>query len=159
MRDAAIQRDADKLNQYVDFPALRESLRAQLVAQMAKKTDELKDNPFAGFAQAFAATMVNGLVDSLVTPEGMFALMNQGKAGIQQQKSDGAQPIQPAAAKTSGAPQPTPENGVSVSSKYKGLDVFTVDVKPQDSTETVTFVLHRDGLFTWKLKSVRLPLE
>ncbi|HEU5068648.1 MAG TPA: DUF2939 domain-containing protein [Sphingomicrobium sp.] len=34
MRDAAQSRDADALNAYIDYPALRESLKAELMAQM-----------------------------------------------------------------------------------------------------------------------------
>jgi hypothetical protein len=70
MKDAAQSRDADALNAYIDYPALRESLKAGLTARMnaeaAKDTSDL-----GGFARAVGAVTLGPLVDILVSPAGM----------------------------------------------------------------------------------------
>lgn len=61
------------VSEYVDFPALRESIRAQIQGRlMSKWQAEASDNPFAGLGALLATSMVDRAVDAIVTPQ-MFA--------------------------------------------------------------------------------------
>ncbi|HSQ98984.1 MAG TPA: DUF2939 domain-containing protein, partial [Sphingomicrobium sp.] len=42
MKDAAQSRDADALNAYIDYPALRQSLKAELMARMMAEAQKDK---------------------------------------------------------------------------------------------------------------------
>ena len=51
---------------------MREDLKAQLNAAMLEKmTSELKDNPFSALALALAPKLIEGMVDSFITPQAM----------------------------------------------------------------------------------------
>jgi hypothetical protein len=70
MAAAAEENDTERLSSYIDFPALRESvkaeLRAEIAAKLIKETDGMK-----GFGGLLAMGMVDGMVDAIVTPEMM----------------------------------------------------------------------------------------
>ena len=81
--------DAEALKRRVDFPELRESLKEEIKAtmlQQAKKSiskASKEDNPMgllgAGLAAAFGPTLIDGLVDSFVTPSGLAQLIANPK--------------------------------------------------------------------------------
>ena len=74
IKDAAQSRDAEALNAYVDYPALRQSLKAQLTARMA--ADARKDHSGLGtLGMAVGAAMMGPMVDGLVSPAGMRAAL------------------------------------------------------------------------------------
>jgi hypothetical protein len=61
LTQAAKAGDKVALAQKVDFPAVRESLKAQLKTAMTRKFEEdpeLRDNPFAAFGQLLMASVV-----------------------------------------------------------------------------------------------------
>jgi hypothetical protein len=73
----------DSLESHIDFPAVRESLKDQLRAEMAKtmaKDKDAKDNPFSGLAMMVGPLMVSSLVDNYVTPSGISALIADSKS-------------------------------------------------------------------------------
>ena len=75
LETAIRERDAAALDERVDFSHLRENLKGQLSAMMVKKTGPLlKDNPLGALATGFASIFVGGMVESLVTPDGLAAL-------------------------------------------------------------------------------------
>jgi hypothetical protein len=80
MKEAADERDANKLSRYIDFPAVRESMKAtlnaKLMSEMAK--NKKSDSPFAGLGAAFAMAMVGPMVDAMVTPEALTMMMSRG---------------------------------------------------------------------------------
>ncbi len=77
MKSAAENKDAETFSSYIDFPKLRENLKAELNAKMLEnvaKDDGLKDNPFSGLALAAAPMMINNMVDAFVSPQGIEKL-------------------------------------------------------------------------------------
>jgi hypothetical protein len=56
MKSAIEAKDADRFSKHVDFPALRESFKSQLIAVMDRKIDasDKPANPFAKLGQALA---------------------------------------------------------------------------------------------------------
>ena len=172
IRAAAEAGEGDRLAQYVDFPAVRESVKSQLMAFMSKSMEgeKLKKNPFAGLAQVMAPAIVGPMVDALITPETLVMMINRGKAPpttLSRETSHATNPT-PTISKetpqtTSPPPVPPPVSTSStkvprISQEYEGLDVFKVAVHdPQKDESLISMVLIRTGLFGWKLTSVRLP--
>ncbi|MGD0946617.1 MAG: TPM domain-containing protein [Candidatus Binatia bacterium] len=74
--------DPELLSENIDFPALRQNLKEQFSAQMMKKSAaELQNNPFGVLGAALASNLVDGLVDSFVTPAALAMLMEGKKPG------------------------------------------------------------------------------
>ena len=72
---AAVQsRDAAAISARVDFPAVRASLKKQLVARFATKKSSHKRWSNLG------PTLIDAIIDAYVTPEGMAALLSNPDA-------------------------------------------------------------------------------
>jgi hypothetical protein len=155
MRSAAQAGQGDKLAGYVDFPAVRESIKTQFLAAMTPHTkDAGKDGPFATFGNMLAATMMNGVVDTLVTPDGLVRIMEQGK--LQRDTASAAAPPASTAPPATDTPS-KPAKPLRIDREYEGLDVFKVTMFDPSNDKPITqLVLNRDGIFGWKLKALRL---
>jgi len=151
MRQAIVARDAQALVSHVDFPALRESLKAQLMLKLAGSGagggDGQKQNPFAALGQAFAAGLVGQLIDGIVTPDGVMLMMQAGKVS--------AAPAQapPAAPPRTDAPAESRPKAPDYQLQY--LDFSTVRIRAAQDQGTA-FILRRHLVFGWKLSGVEL---
>src|SRR5213079_2217224 len=67
---AVRSRDAAAISARVDFPAIRASLKRQLVARFAKQTNSHKRWSNLG------PTLIDAIIDAYVTPEGIAALLS-----------------------------------------------------------------------------------
>lgn len=148
MRAAAENKDSAILSRYINFPSVRESLKASLnakmLSEMAKKDDR---NPFAALGAAFAMALVGPMVEAMVTPEALAMMMKGEKPSLEKSK--------PAAVPTSAASEPDTETSMG----YETFDQFVVRTKKRGTTEEpVALVFQREGLFSWKLSAIRLPL-
>ncbi len=137
-------KDADAVSEYVDFPALRESVKAQMLIklQAQMQAPEIKDNPLAGLGQALAVGMVNQATEALVSPAGVMLMLERGKPG---------KPADVAAAgigvDTQGG---TPRKDYAVD--YQGWS--KIFVHPTD--EPGGFIFKRDGLMGWRLAAIKM---
>lgn len=150
IRQAAKDRDADALEQHIDFPSVRESVKAQInVKVMESAKTELADNPFAALGVAFAGAMVDGMVNAMVTPAGLAQMMKGDKPKLKDQPrtSQGSNEPAPAARE--------PFEGAEMS--YQGFNRFVVSVPDKTGDGQVRFILTRSGL-SWLLSDVKLPL-
>lgn len=134
MKEAAQSRDADALNDYIDYPALRESLKAELMAQMMAEAEKDKSG-FGALGVAIGSTIMGPMIDGLVSPAGMRAALlanRQGNAG------------------RAASALHVPEQPVIVRLSFSEFLVTTKD-KPNSG-----LVFKRHGL-SWLLSGVRLP--
>ncbi len=72
---AVERRDAQALSGYVDFPALRESIKGQMMARLQSQMGGSGDgasNPLAGFGQQLAQGLVSQFTEALVSPDGVM---------------------------------------------------------------------------------------
>ncbi|WP_345814293.1 DUF2939 domain-containing protein [Paraburkholderia sp. PREW-6R] len=77
LKRAADARDAATVNQYVDFPALRDSLKQQVTALLTRRLDaQSNGNPLAAIGAMIGVALVGPLVDAYATPDGVAALLN-----------------------------------------------------------------------------------
>ncbi|WP_322104720.1 DUF2939 domain-containing protein [Paraburkholderia sp. J41] len=103
MKAAADARDAATLNEYVDYPALRVSLKQQVGALLQQRIHaQHSSNPLLLLGAVIGAALIGPLVDAYATPDGVAALLN----GMPPTGKPGEQPAAPAP-QTSGA-QPAP---------------------------------------------------
>ena len=143
LREAAISADVDGLDTAIDFPAVRDSLKSQVSAAMAKRVNDdpgMKGNPFAGLGMMLMPTIVDRMVDTLVTPDGISALIRRGRPG----------------ADAAGARAPNTD--ITYRYSYVGLNRFRVqmvDAKQDKPMPSLIFARH--GLFSWKLIRLDLP--
>ena len=134
MRDAARSHDADALNAYVDYPALRESLKAELMARMRAEAQKDKSD-LGGFARALGAVTLGPLINVLVSPDGMRAAL---LANTQEEMGSAASGLR------------IPKEPVIV---RRNFSEFLVTAKDQPNNG---LVFKRHGL-SWMLSGVELP--
>ena len=143
------QRDTGKLERYVDFPALRLNLKAQLADQVVRRAGvDAQSSLFGAVAISLAGNLAGAGVDAMVTPTGIGSLL-QGhalwkRASGQTVGGDAYAPTQPA--------QPLKD----ARHRFESFSRFTATVQTADG-QPLVFVLDRQGL-RWRLTDIRLPL-
>lgn len=141
LRDAALRGDTKELNERVDFPRLREEIKTQFSSFLIGRTAEnLRGNPFAALGVALAAKLTDVMIDAMVTPAGIAALLEPAKDRTPDQVSG---------------------LGLMLSSDFvvhrEGLSTFEFySAKEREKTGTLRF--GRNGL-NWRLVSLQMPKE
>lgn len=135
----------------MDFPAVRDSLKAQIsagVLQALSPNGDLRGRPLAALGSMLLPGLADRMVDSIVTPDGIALMIQQGRV----RKANG-----PDSGAGRGAGREA--NGrVSVSYSYRTLDRFRVTVtRVNDYHKSLDLTLERRGLFSWKLVRIDLP--
>lgn len=147
---AAKQGDAAALAGYVDFPALKASLKTNITASIAAQSHADPTNPMQALGIALANAFVDPLVEVMVTPQNL-ALMFQGKSPSIDKSS------QHTSAQSQGA---SSDSSVTTKAGYESYDRFVIHIKNDNASQkSLTLVLNREGLATWKLAGIRIPVE
>jgi len=137
--------DSEKLSENIDFQALRQNMKDQLnIIVLKNATAETKNNPFAALMAGFATKMVDGMVDSFVTPSGLASLM-EGKKPNKSQTGD------------TSSPPKKDKLFKNASFSYDSISEFSIHV-PDDNGEEARFILKRNGL-SWKLVNIIIPKD
>ena len=133
MKDAAQSHDADALNAYIDYPAVRDSMKTQLTARMMAEAQKHKSG-LGALGIAVGSAMMGPVVDRLVSPPGC------------------AQPCLKAGTRmrADGFGAPCSEEPVIV---RRNFSEFFVTAKHQPNAG---LVFKRHGL-SWMLSGVKLP--
>ena len=159
MRAAIENKDARELSSYVDYASLRESLKVQLLMLFDRETGASsgKQTPFAALGQVLVVGMTNAVVDALVTPAGVMAMMEEGK--VKTPAPGAPPPTSPGGKSPAPEPQKDPQQPSGHAPKYRlqYVDFSTVRLTAADDTSGA-FVLQRRNLFQWKLAEVELPM-
>lgn len=146
IKKGVAERDAEVLAEKIDFSALRQDLKEQLRAKgITMAVNESQSNPLAALVAGLATTMVDGVVDSFVTPAGLASLMGGEKPSDQ-------------TSRRSEASGPGEKNALFHDARYgyDSLSKFSAWV-PTDDGKEIRFILQRDGL-SWRLVKVVLPI-
>ncbi|TAM01496.1 MAG: DUF2939 domain-containing protein [Paraburkholderia sp.] len=179
LKAAADARDAETLNEYVDYPALRVSLKEQVGGMLKRRVEaQHSSNPLLLFGAAIGAALIGPLVDAYTTPDGVAALLNgmppSGKPGEQpppapapgnppgessaesSAESNGQSSAQ-SNAQTASADSAKNEPGhPQTTAGYRGLNEFVVTWQRSENGIRYSAVLQRHGPFAWKLGAVEL---
>jgi Protein of unknown function (DUF2939) len=172
MRLAAEAGDAQALSRYVDFPALRASVKQQLSKELGTQIAGLAGGSELGrFGAQIAGVLGNNAldqaVDAMVRPEtlsAMFAgrdlaneysLLPSGETSAY----DGSDAASAAPADASSGEAGVDISGADVRATmgYDSLSRFAVNVQEPRSGRQVKLILTRDMLLWWKLSEVELP--
>jgi hypothetical protein len=181
LKRAADARDAETVNEYVDFPALRDSLKQQVTGLLVRRLDgQHNGNPLAAIGAMIGVALIGPLVDAYATPDGVAALLN----GIPPRGEPGERPPEPPSAAASNEPsgsagsagtagathapspappaasasseQPTPPQPPQTTAGYRGINEFVVTYQHGVGDTHYSAILRRDGLFSWKLSAIDL---
>ena len=146
MKTAVDARDAAALADHVDFPALRDNIKSQLAATMSHSLSALagSDNPFAAMGAAVSNAMLGKMVDAMVSPAGVEALVS--KSALSRQAP---------ASQVAGGSHDDTAGKARYTAAYGGWDRFVI--RPAaGSDDAGALVLRRHGLWSWKLSEVEL---
>lgn len=153
LKSGFVSKNADQVNQYIDYPSLQSDLKAQLGAMMLKSMQsdpEMAANPFSGFALAMITPMVNSMVDTYVTPSGMKTILEA--SSTQQRGVSQDQTAQNLVEQKKEFDEALKKSTMG----YDGLNKFQLTATADDGKRT-KLVFNRQGFADWKLKSVILP--
>jgi hypothetical protein len=146
MKRAAEAGDAEALSRYVNYPSLRESLKASFSALMVSEMAE-SESPFGALGAALGAAFANQMIDAFITPESLAMLMR----GVEPQVRDPGEDR---------GTESSSETEAKISMAYEGLNQFVMKVKVKEKgspEESFKFIYKRSGIISWKLSALRLP--
>ena len=148
IKNAAEQKDADKLSGYIDFPSVKQSIKDQVKAAMVEElaaSDE--QDGFEALGTMLAAAMIDPIVDGVVTPDGV-ALMLQG-----QELDFGLDD------KTTKDEPKVKDTDIDYKAGYLSFNRFKVQIiDADDMDESLDVIMHRDGL-SWKVTRISFSLD
>ena len=148
IKNAAEQKDADKLSGYIDFPSVKQSIKDQVKAAMVEElaaSDE--QDGFEALGTMLAAAMIDPLIDGLVTPDGV-ALMLQGQKLDFDLNNDTPEGVSEAK-----------NDDIDYKAGYLSFNRFKVEIiDANDADESLDVIMHRDGL-SWKVTRISFSLD
>ena len=147
IKTAAQNGESEKVSQYIDYPSVRQSFKDQINAMMIKEIANQKDDGFAALGAMLASTMVDKMIDGIVTPEGMTLMLKGKDLRDAQQDSQDTQ-----TSETQEQTKPEYEAG------YTSMNDFEVVIKDQDQSKEVKVLMVRDGL-SWKIHKIAVPMD
>lgn len=142
LQAAAEAGDTQALNEMVDFPELRTSLKSEVQGAVARGIQR-DGGIFAALGSAVTGVVVDPVVNAAVTPEGISLLMK----GRRPTDKDG---------ESTGDDESWRED-VKIARRYEAADKFVVQYRDRESgDERISLVMQREGL-RWRLAGVRFP--
>ena len=162
LKRAADARDVQTVNSYVDFPALRGSLKQQVADMLTRRLEADAGNKLATIGAVIGVTLIGPLVDAYATPDGVAALLN----GMPPRGTPGEQPAAPPAASTEGQAAVSAANNANQpnaaaparqsTAGYRSLNEFVITFQRGEGNANYSAIFRREGLITWKLAAINL---
>ena len=148
-RSALLDGNKKKIEKLIDFGEVRRSMKDQIKTVMTvKMTKELSDNPFAGLGMMMIGPIVDSMVDTMVTPSSLKAMINEGK--VKPEKGNNID-------SKSGSSDNNPGNQ---SVGYTGFNSFELKTwDPNNKEKSVSFLMQRQGLGGWIINDVEFSPE
>ncbi len=143
--------DGSRMEKYVDFRAVRTSLKQQLRGKVPHDTTapaDRKKDPFAALVERLAPALIDQLVDAFVTPDGLAALISDPQLAREAKAKDPAALLHAA--------------GGTADKEFGWSDVkYAFFTGPRDFLVDAqgTKLRFRFSKFRWILKAVELPLD
>lgn len=139
LKSAVKAGNKQELAERIDFPAIRQGLKDALAAKLAETP--MTDDPVAKPARDFAVSLMDGVVDAMVTPDNLLKLVKTGQLGPEGDE-----------AMLSLSPTMRLHTG------YMDFNTFKVTVADKyNQNASLYFVMTRDGVYKWKVTSVHFP--
>jgi hypothetical protein len=159
------------VNEYVDFPALRDSLKLQIAGLLSRRLGADNNSKLATIGAMIGVTLIGPLVDAYATPDGVAALLNgmppSGNPGERPPAEPATNNAPVAGAQTPASPAAgdantsTDGNAAPVqrqtSAGYRSLNEFVVTYRRGgEASAHYAAIFRREGPFTWKLAAIDL---
>ncbi len=152
MRQAAERGDAEALASHVDFPALRDSVRAQLAARVSDRLGG--DSAWSRLGADFATTLAAPAIDAMVSPEALTMLF----AGRDMHDRYAGPPETASPTADADAHGGIDTGQWRLSMGYDDLSTFSVKVANDGMGPAPSrLVFKRRHLLWWKLSAIELP--
>jgi hypothetical protein len=150
LRDAALNADAVRFNEHVDFPRVRDSLKAQF----AGRIDGADGRAGGGLGGLLANALVGTMIDAAVRPETIMFAMREGRFKVGRSGHDDGNGERQA--------DPGERKRPVWRTERQGFDtvLFHVQQDGSDSSsgkDRMALVMQRQGFADWKLTDIRLP--
>jgi hypothetical protein len=174
LRDAAQARNSQMIDRYVDYPALRASLKQQVTQMLTRRVDTQKlQHPFAALGALVGIALVGPLVDAYATPDGVAALLKgmppRGEPGevppsADEEASAQGRQAAPQSQTVPASPSVTASDEEKVagprakgSAGYRDIDTFAVTyARGAAGEEPYSVIFHRRGWFSWQIDAVEI---
>ena len=140
MKAAAEANDAEALSSYIDYPALRASLKSQIMAKVRADVARRDQSGLASLEVGLASALIGPLTDAVVSPDGVRAML-LSKQAEEQQRGSALEP-------------PVKLDSDPVIERH-GLSEFDV----RDRSKNRGALIFRRYGFGWKLSGVELAPE
>lgn len=151
MQQATQSNNSQALNSYIDYPAVKESLKTSLHRSISQSLLKNKtDSGMNAFAAMFAAAFVNPLIDVLVTPENIGLMLQADLPSDLKSSKD----------KNADNTNDTPhqKDDIVTHKYYQDFDHFVIDVADKKQPDNpFRFTFTRQGLLNWKLTGLSIP--
>jgi Protein of unknown function (DUF2939) len=143
LQKAARAGDSQALDEVVDFPSLRESVKQNVRSAVSNEVGR-RAGPLGMLGGLLAGAVTGPVVDAVVTPQGIAALTEGHSPGSHRDAVDSIAHER--------------SKDVKIERGYESMDRFVVHfVGRNDGREKMALVLRRDGFTNWRLTSIRLP--
>lgn len=139
LKSAVDSGDKTELEARIDFSAVRQGLKDDLATKLAETP--MTDDPYASAARDFAVSLMDGVVDAIVTPDNLLKLVKTGQIGPEGDE-----------AMLSLSPS------MRLHTEYIDFNTFKVTVADKyNQNASLYFVMTREGIYKWKVTSVHFP--
>jgi len=155
MRIAAENKDTETLNSYVDFPSLKESLKANLNDKIARDSGGREDgDAMDKLGAAIASAFINPMIDAFITPDGLAMIV---RGSIPDRKKS-KRASEKKSEDSSGKKSSRKDLDMETSMHYENFNSFVVVFKEKGAAEDqVHLVFKRYGVISWKLSAMKMP--
>jgi len=152
---AAREGDEVRLEQMVDFPAFRASVKEELNASLMA---EMRDRAGAGssllgsLGMMLAPGLIDGAVETLVTPSAIAAMVQNARTPDPRDVV-----VDPAPPPQTEAPVEDDTDRIHQSYGYRDLNTFVLTLTREDRPDrSLDLLMERRGLFGWQLAGLDL---
>ena len=157
LKQAFEKKDTRQIGKIVDFPELREDFKEVAKATVMKNAaKELEGNPFAALGMMMANALIDPLIDSVISPAGLQALLSTGEMSVQ--PSDVLNENNSWSSKESTTEEFKPSPDLSVKMNYTDLNEFKIELSNKKViTEPISLFMEREGFADWKVTGIDIP--
>ena len=157
LKQAFEKKDTRQIENIVDFPELREDLKEVAKATVMKNAaKELEGNPFAALGMMMANALIDPLIDSVISPAGLQALLSTGEMSVQ--PSDVLNENNSWSSKESTTEEFKPSPDLSVKMNYTDLNEFKIELSNKKViAEPISLFMEREGFADWKVTGIDIP--
>ena len=157
LKQAFEKKDTRQIEKIVDFPQLREDFKEFAKAAIMKKAaTEFEGAPLAALGIMMANAFIDPLIDQVISPAGLQALLSTGDMSVQ--PSDILNEKNSWSTKESTTDQFQPSPDLSVKMNYMDLNEFKIELSNKSViAEPISLFMEREGFADWKVTGIEIP--